>query len=167
MGVTRQHQVLAHDGAFAGPPAAQPHLDVLLPRGVLRRPFLLEPAQPGHRGLQPGRHVGVVGGLLPQGADQLLQLLVLLVPAAAQLLEPADPVGAGLGVVPEAAAVHPDVPPRRSPRPRPIRPAPPRSAAARARRRAPSWPARPRPAGPRPPAPAAAKPKAAGHEPWV
>jgi len=34
---------------------------------------------------------------------------VLLVPAAAQLLEPADPVGAGLGVVPEAAAVHPDV----------------------------------------------------------
>jgi len=35
---------------------------------------------------------------------------VLLIPAAAQLLEPADPVGPGLGVVPEAAAVHPDVP---------------------------------------------------------
>jgi hypothetical protein len=110
MGVTRQHQVLAHDGALAGPPAAQPHRDVLLPRGFLRRPFLLEPAQPGHRGLVPGRHAGVVGGLLPQGADQLLQLLVLLVPAAAQFLQAADPVSAGLGVVPEAATVHPDVP---------------------------------------------------------
>ena len=29
-GVTRQYQVLADDGALAGPPAAQPHLDVLL-----------------------------------------------------------------------------------------------------------------------------------------
>ena len=110
IGVTRQHQVLAHDGALAGPPAAQSHLDVLLPRGFLRRPFLLEPAQPGHRGLVPGGHAVVIGGLLAHVADQFLQLLVLLVPAAAQFLEPADPVGAGLGIAGEAAAVHPDMP---------------------------------------------------------
>ena len=109
-GVTRQYQVLADDGALAGPPAAQPHLDVLLPRRLLRRAFFFEPAQPGHRGLQPGGHVRVVGRLLPVGADQFLQLLVLLVPAAAQFLEPADPVGARLGVAGETTAVHPDVP---------------------------------------------------------
>ncbi len=108
--VTRQHQVLADHGALAGPPPAQPHLHVLFLRRLLGRALLLEPAQPGHRGLQPGGHGGVVGGLLPVHADQLFDLLVLLVPATAQFLEPADPVGPGLGVTGEPAAVHPDVP---------------------------------------------------------
>jgi hypothetical protein len=104
-----QGQVLADHSALAGAPSAQPHPHVLFPRSLLRRAFLLEPAQPGDRRLQPGRHIRVVGGLLPVGTHHLLQLLVLLVPASAQFFQAADPVGARLRVAGEAAAVNPDV----------------------------------------------------------
>ena len=103
-----QLQVLADHRPLPGPAAAQPHPHVLLPGRELRRSLVLEPAQPGHRRLQPGGHVGVVGGLLAQGADQLLELLVLLVPPPPQLIEPLIAVPPGLRVAGEPAAVHPD-----------------------------------------------------------
>ena len=99
---------LAHDGAFSGAAAAQPHPDVLIPGRLLRRPRLLEPSQPGFRGLQPRGHRVVIRRLLPVHPDELLDLLVLLVPAAAQLIKALDAVLPGLRVGREAAAVDPD-----------------------------------------------------------
>ncbi|CAM5352014.1 hypothetical protein SVIOM342S_08993 [Streptomyces violaceorubidus] len=72
-------------------------------------PGLLELAQPGLRGAVAGRHVVAVLRGLTQRQHQLLQLRVLLVPAAAQFLEAGEAFPAGLVEGGEAAAVHPGV----------------------------------------------------------
>ena len=94
-------------GPLAGPAALEPHLHLLLARALLRRSGQLELGQPGHRRLVAAGHPVVVGGLLAQRDDELLELLVLLVPAAAQLLEPEDAVLPSLVVRREAASVSP------------------------------------------------------------
>ena len=110
--VERPHQpgqleALADQRALARAPAGEPHLHGLLARPLLRRPGRLELGQPGHRRLVPARHAVVVRRLLPQVDHELLELVVLLVPAPPQLLQPQDPVLAGLRVRREAAPVRP------------------------------------------------------------
>ncbi len=100
-------QLLGDDRPHAGAPAAQPHRHLLLRRPLRRRPGRLELRQPGlHRVVAVG-HVRRVGRLLLQGAHQVDQPLVLLVPAPAQLGQPLVPRRPGLVVAGEAAAVHP------------------------------------------------------------
>ena len=95
------------DRALAGPPAAEPHPDVLVLRRYGRRPGLLELAQPGLRGLVARGQPVVVRGLLLVHQHQLAQLLVLLVPAPAQLVEAVVPGHPRLVPAGEAARVHP------------------------------------------------------------
>ncbi len=112
LGAERPHQpaelqLLAHHRADAGAPAAQAHRQALVARRLRRRPDLLELAQPGLHRLVAARHRRRDRRLHPQRAHELLEALVLLRPAAAQLLEPVDAVAARLGVRREAAAVDP------------------------------------------------------------
>lgn len=104
-----EFQLPAGDGADAGAAALQAHPDVLLARRLGRRPGLLELAQPGLGGAVAGRHVVTVLRGLAQRQHQLLQLGVLLVPAAAQFLEAGEAFAAGLVEGGEATAVHPGV----------------------------------------------------------
>ena len=126
----RQLQLLAGDGPHPGPPALKTHPDVLLARRLGRRPDLLELPQPGPRRLVPGGHVVAARGVLLQVLHQPLQLGVLLVPAAAQLLEPGEPL---LPRLVEGARSRLGAP---TPRSRPV-PAPPRRRARRHGRAAP------------------------------
>ena len=103
-------------------------------------PGLLEPAQPGQRGLVARGHAVVVGGLGLVHQHERLELGVLLVPSAAQLLQPRVPLLARLVVGGEAAAVRPG---GGAGRPRLERDDPLRrrgpAARGRARRAGPSW----------------------------
>ena len=89
---TRQLQRLAGHNALPGPPTVQPHLKALLARLPLRRPGLLEPGQPSLRCPITGSHVGVVSGLLLVHEHERAQLRVLFAPAAAQLVQPLEPL---------------------------------------------------------------------------
>ncbi len=93
--------------ALAGAGAAQPQLEVLLGRALFGRSRLLELRQP-RLGRTVARGEVVARGRLDlERRDECLELRVLLVPAAAQLVEPVHPVGARRVVGGEAAAVHP------------------------------------------------------------
>ncbi len=105
----RQLKSLAGDGPYAGATALDAHGDVLLARRLGRRARLLELAQAGLGGGVAGRQLVADGGRLTEVQDELLQLGVLLVPAAAQLLEAGEAFTPGLVVRGEAAAVHPGV----------------------------------------------------------
>src|SRR3954452_15989970 len=100
--------------SLPGAPPAQPHLHVLLQGQRLWWPRLLEALQPGAGGLVGPGHTVVVGGLLPQPQHERLELVVLFVPAPAQLLQPLEPCPPGLVVGGEATAVHPDAVPCRT-----------------------------------------------------
>ena len=102
-----QFQLLGHDGALGGAAALEPHLHVLLDRQGLGRAGLEELREPGLRGVVPVGHVGAERGLVLVHVDEFLELDVLLVPALAQLLEARVPVGPGVHVGAEAAAVDP------------------------------------------------------------
>ena len=110
--VERLHQpgeleVLADDRALAGAAALEAHLHLLLARLLDRRTGLLELPQPRLRGLVARGHAVVVRSLLLVHEHERLELGVLLVPAAAHLLEPGEPVLARLVVRREAARVGP------------------------------------------------------------
>ena len=100
-------RLLADHGALAGAAALEPHLHLLLARLLGRRAGLLELAQPGLRRAVLRGHAVVVLRLDPVAEHQRLELRVLLVPAAAQLLEAQEPVLARLVVRREAARVGP------------------------------------------------------------
>ena len=102
-----QLEVGAHDRALARAPTLEPHLHLLLARLLGGRPGVLELLQPGLGRLVAAGHVGVVGRLLLVHQHLRAQLGVLLVPAAAQLLEALEPLGARLVVAREAAGVGP------------------------------------------------------------
>lgn len=105
----RQLKSLAGDGPYAGAAALDAHGDVLLARRLRGRSRLLELAQAGLGGGVAGRQLMADGGRLTEVQDELLQLGVLLVPAAAQLLEAGEAFASGLVVGGEAGAVHPGV----------------------------------------------------------
>ncbi len=112
LGVERLHQagqleVFDNDRPLTGTSAAEPHPHVLFERELLRRPGLLELGQPGLRGAVARRHPGVVRGLVLVHQHELAELLVLLVPAPAQLVESLEPLPPRLAEGRVAAAVHP------------------------------------------------------------
>ena len=90
--VERLHQsgeleLLADHRPLAGAAALEAHLDLLLTGLLGRRAGLLELAQSRLRRLVAAGHAVVVRRLLPVHEHERLELRVLLVPAAAQLLE--------------------------------------------------------------------------------
>ena len=102
-----QLQPDAGQRAHPGAPAAQPHRHLLVDRPLRRRPGRLELRQPGlHRAVLRGHRLADLR-LLLQGADQLLEPGVLLLPAPVQLVQPVQPGLPGRRVRREAAAVHP------------------------------------------------------------
>ena len=102
-----QLQVGAHHRALAGAAALEPHRDLLLARLLGGRPGLLELAEPGLRGLVLRGHAVVVLRLDLQPEHERLDLGVLLVPAAAQLLEAGEAVAPRLVVRREPAGMRP------------------------------------------------------------
>src|SRR5690606_28594881 len=100
-------QLLADHRSLPRTATGEAHPDVLFLRSQLRWAGLLEPAQPGLRGLVAGGHAVVVGGLLLVHGDEVLELLVLLVPATALLVQPLVPCLAGRVPGREAARVGP------------------------------------------------------------
>ncbi len=100
-------EVLADDGALAGAAALEPHRHLLLAGLLGRRALLLELAEPGLGGLVLRGEAVVVLRLDLVAQHERLELRVLLVPAAAHLLEAEEAVLAGLVVRREAARVHP------------------------------------------------------------
>ncbi|KJQ55030.1 hypothetical protein RS85_01089 [Microbacterium sp. SA39] len=95
------------DGPFARAGTSQAHVEVLCRWPLLGRACLLEPAQPCLRGLIPRREAVVRRCLHLEGRHERAQLLVLLVPTPAQLVEPVHAVRARLVIGREAAAMHP------------------------------------------------------------
>ena len=111
--VERLHQVGqleggAHDRALARAPALEPHLHLLLARLLGGRPGVLELLQPGLGRAVLRGHAVVVLRLDLEPEHERLDLGVLLVPAAAHLLEALEAVAARLVVAREAARVRPD-----------------------------------------------------------
>ena len=104
---TGQLELLTGDGSDAGASTLEPHAHVLRHGRRLWRAGLLVLAQPGLHRLVLRRHVGADRGLLLQGAHEVLETLMLLVPAPQQLSEPLVPVATDLVVGREAATVHP------------------------------------------------------------
>jgi hypothetical protein len=104
-----QLQLPAGDGAGAGAASPQSHPDVLLAGRLWRRAGLLELPQPGLGGGVAGGHLVAAGGVLLHVQDEAPELGVFLVPAAAQFLEPFEPLLACLVERGEAAAVDPYV----------------------------------------------------------
>ncbi len=102
-----QRKVLADHGALAAAATPQAHPDVLLAGELLRRRSLLELAQSGLGGLITGGHAVVVGSLLLVHQHQSLQLRVLVIPAAAQLVQADEPIRARLPVRGERSAMDP------------------------------------------------------------
>ena len=92
-----------------GPPALEPHPDVLLARRFGRRADLFELPQPGLRRFVPRRHFVAAGGVLLHVLDQPFELDVFLRPAPLQLFVTGEPLLPCLVVRAEVAAMDPGV----------------------------------------------------------
>ena len=90
----RELEPLTHDRALARAATDEPHAYDLLAGDLLRRPDLLELRQTGLRRLVAARETVVELRLHLVHQHERLELRVLLIPPAPQLLEPGEAIGA-------------------------------------------------------------------------